>query len=92
MNHKFDELTKSLAQCVTRRQALRRFGVGLAGVMLATLGLANRAEGKSSGETAVRNSHASRRCKCNKRPYYGCGPTDASCVYYCETYYCAGGY
>jgi len=91
MNHKFDELTKSLAQCVTRRQALRRFGVGRAGVVLATLGLADRAEGKSSGETGIRNSHTSRRCKCNKRPYYGCDPADANCIDYCAYYYCAGG-
>jgi len=31
MNHKFDELAKGLAQSVTRRQALKRFGVGLVG-------------------------------------------------------------
>jgi hypothetical protein len=31
MNHPFDELTKSLAQSVTRRQAFKTFSVGLAG-------------------------------------------------------------
>jgi len=31
MNNQFDELTKSLAQSVTRRAALKEFGVGLAG-------------------------------------------------------------
>jgi hypothetical protein len=31
MNNKFDELTKSIAQSVTRRGALKKFGVGLAG-------------------------------------------------------------
>src|SRR5438128_921203 len=30
MNNKFDELTKGLAQSVTRRGALKKFGVGLA--------------------------------------------------------------
>jgi hypothetical protein len=30
LNNKFDELAKGLAQSVTRRQALKRFGVGLA--------------------------------------------------------------
>jgi hypothetical protein len=44
MNHKFDELAKGLAQSVTRRQALRRFGVGLAGMALACFGLANKAK------------------------------------------------
>ena len=43
MNHKFDELTKSLAQSVTRRAALKKFGVGLAGMALACFGLANKA-------------------------------------------------
>ena len=43
MLNKFDEMTKGLAQSVTRRQALRRVGVGLAGVALAMFG-ANNAE------------------------------------------------
>src|SRR5438477_255527 len=37
MNNKFDELTKSLGQSVTRRAALKKFGVGLAGVAVACL-------------------------------------------------------
>jgi len=45
MNHQFDELAKGLAQSVTRRAALKNFGVGLAGIALAALGLANKAEG-----------------------------------------------
>jgi hypothetical protein len=44
MNNKFDELTKSLAQSVTRRAALKKFGVGLAGMALACFGLANKAQ------------------------------------------------
>jgi len=43
MNNKFDELTKSLAQSVTRRAALKKFGVGLAGMALACFGLASKA-------------------------------------------------
>jgi len=43
MNNQFDELTKSLAQSVTRRTALKKFGVGLAGMALACFGLANKA-------------------------------------------------
>jgi hypothetical protein len=43
MNNQFDELTKSLAQSVTRRAALKKFGVGLAGMALACFGLANKA-------------------------------------------------
>ena len=44
MSNKFDELTKNLAQSVTRRAALKKFGVGLAGMALACFGLANRAD------------------------------------------------
>src|SRR5262245_54223391 len=43
MNHQFDELTKSLAQSVTRRAALKQFGLGLAGMALACFGLGKRA-------------------------------------------------
>ena len=44
MNNKFDELTKNMAQSVTRRAALKKFGVGLAGIALACFGLANNAD------------------------------------------------
>ncbi len=43
MNRRFDELTRSLARSVTRRKALRRLGTGLAGALLASLGLPPRA-------------------------------------------------
>jgi hypothetical protein len=43
MNNQFDELTKSLAQSVTRRQAFKKFGLGLAGMALACFGLADKA-------------------------------------------------
>jgi hypothetical protein len=44
MNDKFDELAKGMAQCVTRRGALKRFGLDLAGLALASLGLVGKAE------------------------------------------------
>ena len=43
MNNKFDELAKGLAQSVTRRQAFKKFGVGVAGIALACCGLASKA-------------------------------------------------
>jgi hypothetical protein len=49
MNNKFDELAKGLAQSVTRRQALKKFGVGLAGMALVCFGLANKAVADKSG-------------------------------------------
>ena len=47
MNNQFDELTKSMAQSVTRRAALKKFGVGLAGMALACFGLANKTKAES---------------------------------------------
>jgi hypothetical protein len=44
MTNQFDELTKSLAQSVTRRAALKKCGLGLAGMALACFGLAGKAE------------------------------------------------
>jgi hypothetical protein len=49
MNDKFDELAKGLAQSVTRRGALKKFSVSLAGMALASFGLANRAEADKGG-------------------------------------------
>ena len=43
MKNQYDELTTSLAQSVTRRAALKQFGVGLAGMALAAFGLASKA-------------------------------------------------
>src|SRR5215468_3696242 len=43
MNNKFDELTRSMAQSVTRRAALKKFGLGLAGMALACFGLPTKA-------------------------------------------------
>jgi len=40
--NQFDELAIGMAQSVTRRQAVKKFGVGLAGMALACLGLAGR--------------------------------------------------
>ena len=61
MNDKFDELAKGLAQSVSRRQALRRFSAGLAGALLASLGLANKAEAVNAG---------TRRCEIDSQGNY----------------------
>jgi probable HAF family extracellular repeat protein len=53
MNHQFDELTKNLAQSVTRRAALKRFGLGLAGVALACFNLANVALAEDATFTTI---------------------------------------
>jgi hypothetical protein len=49
MNDKFDELAKAMAQSVTRRAALKRFGGGLMAFALAVLGLANNAQAGTRG-------------------------------------------
>lgn len=48
MNNHFDELTKNMARSVTRRAALKRFSVGLAGLALACLGLTRKAEAQTA--------------------------------------------
>src|SRR5262249_39204501 len=89
-----DELTKGMAESVTRRAALKKFGVGLAGMALACFGLANQA-------------HAGKRCSSNADCTSGevccnggcmddggafCGPNNQCCCYplsdkkrYCRT-------
>src|SRR5205809_5125784 len=44
MYNRFDELTKSLAQSVTRRAGLKKFGVGLAGMALACFAVVSKAQ------------------------------------------------
>ena len=67
MNNNFDELTKGLAQSVTRRQALERFSAGLASVIFAWLGLVNNARaGALPSRSGCTNNKdcASGVCRC----------------------------
>ncbi len=78
MNNKFDELTKQMAQSVTRRQAFKKFGVGLAAMALACFGLTNNAEAGSNPCTCVTNADCTGGKVCKG---YGCCPagTIGSC-------------
>jgi hypothetical protein len=49
MNNKFDDLTKSMTQSITRRSALKKFSLGLAGVALARFGV-NQAQAITNGQ------------------------------------------
>ncbi len=79
MNDKFDELAKNMARSVTRRGALKKFGVGLAGIALACFGLANKAQAGN------KRYH----CDCKQGWDYGCsarygfGDVGVACTYYC---------
>ena len=76
MNNQFDELAKSLAQSATRRSALKKFGVSLAGIALACFGLAGTAEaGKGCKPYGARCRSGKHCCSgiCNIIGYYG-GP------------------
>ncbi len=57
MKNKFDEIAKGLAQSVTRRQALKRFGLGLATMALACFGLPNKAVANNC-QTCLENCKA----------------------------------
>jgi hypothetical protein len=69
MNDKFDQLAKALTQSATRRQALKKFGVGLAGMALACFGLVNKARAGTknclpSGSVCVSHSQCcSHHCR-----------------------------
>lgn len=79
MNHGFDELTKNMAQSVTRRGALKKFGLSLAGMVLACFGLANKAEANPSG---CRKSGT--RCRSNEECCSGyCPPSFSNAPRYC---------
>jgi hypothetical protein len=88
MKNQFDELARGLAQSTTRRQALKKFGLGLAGMALACFGLAKRAEAEkgpclAEGEHCFGNGSVccSRHCDwfpCNdpsgcQGGYWACG-------------------
>src|SRR6058998_132521 len=103
MNEKFDELAKGLARSVTRRGALKKFGTGLAGIALASLGLASKAEAGqqrcvTSAECAGGYLCWSGHCieptlnKCNKCVYpFRCSSGDAACLNACLPFCLRGG-
>ena len=87
MNDKFDELARGLAQSVTRRAALKKFGVGLAGLALALLGLANKAQAGPKPKACLTWKDVKRditRCDCSGLvSYAGCCPNDTRCLGIC---------
>jgi len=87
MNNKFDELAKSLAQSTTRRAAIKQFGLAIAGIALASLGLANNAEADSGNQPVTYDPRGPRfHCRC-KEPEYGCdlqSPNSTLCLEMCR--------
>ena len=63
MNNKFDELAKNMAQSVTRRVALRRFGAGITGIALASIGLATKAEAAKGGKPQGSSCSQAQQCQ-----------------------------
>ena len=86
MNDKFDELAKGLAQPVTRRGALKKFGVGLAGIALASLGLANKAHASSRSECSKDSDCPGQICcHCTHQGHLPKVCLDpGSCAFYCK--------
>ncbi len=78
MSDKFDELAKGLARSTTRRQALKKFGVGLAGMALACFGLANKA--RAYGGKVLCCYYVGGLAPVCARPSQGCAPYYPGCV------------
>ena len=74
MDKQFDELSKSLAEGVTRKEALKKFSIGLAGILLAAVGL-------SGARQALAQKPVHYHCDCKLLPTYGC--TTVACEAYC---------
>jgi len=78
MDKQFDELSKSLAEGVSRREALRKFGIGLAGVLLAAVGF-SRSAWAGGGSCSTSTDCASSKVCCGGT----CVGTHIPC--YCTT-------
>jgi hypothetical protein len=65
MNNKFDQLAKGVAQSVTRRQALKRFGGGLVAIALTGLGFNARAACLPSGTPCDAHGSEAHHRTCN---------------------------
>ena len=92
MDHKFDELTKSLAQSVTRRAALKKFGVGLACMALTCFGLANRANSAPNhsgcGCTSDADCGSKSYCRSGTCVPNWCAAGDGCCCYPIKPNHC----
>src|SRR5262245_11625332 len=64
MDKQFDELSKSLAEGVSRREAIRKFGIGLATVLLARVVLQNEALGQKQNKPCSSNSDCTGETQC----------------------------
>ena len=85
MKNKFDELAKNMAQSVTRRAALKKFGVGLSAIALAMLGLAKNEPAQNNGNERGGTGN------CNRCQYpYGC--SDNACINKCAAKCLGGGF
>ena len=93
MNNKFDELAKCLAQSVTRRQALRRFGAGLSAGLLASMGLGDKALADPQPKPCTSDADCPDHKVCSSgdcihvRYHCRCGESDFGCHAYPGSYY-----
>jgi hypothetical protein len=88
MENRFDELAKTLAGAISRREVLSRLGGGLAGLLLASLGW-----GKAWGQNNIclhicatkTRGHCIRDCRdCLERGSTVCGVRSAGTVVCCK--------
>ena len=81
LNYKFDELTKGIAQSVTRRDALKKFGVGFAGLLLAAFGIGgtHRAAAQGGYTCCIYSCFVESGQHRGQVKYYACVALGADC-------------
>ncbi len=96
MDKQFDELSKSLVEGVSRRDVLRKLGVGLAGVVLACLGIGGGRLASAQGSYSTCCHYVCFGCQ-NHKGYINawvCEPPGTACPapsLICPNYGCYGG-
>ena len=85
MSTKFDNLVRALAESPTRRQALKELGLGLAGMMLACFGLANKAAADECKAPNWCDPAISCCCQNCHTAIPKCHPVHAYCELQCRT-------
>jgi len=91
MDKQFDELSKSLADGVSRREALRKFGAGLAGLLFVAIGLGSAGRAYAAAGTCC-TYFSEKGNGCDGSYEYHCIPPGTACPQSVKRGACYPGY